>query len=507
MEKLNEKNRIGEVILEMKGISKDFPGVKALSGVDFELRRGEVHVLLGENGAGKSTLIKVLSGAYKPDGGTIKLKGEFVKAESPMHMQKLGVSVVYQEFNLIPYLTVKENIFLGAELKKNGFLALQEMYDESKKILEKVGAKLDPEAVVNTLGVAEQQMVEISKALKANADILVLDEPSAVLTDEEIDKFFNIINILTENGTAIIYISHRLEEINRIGDRATVLRDGEYIDTVDIGDEGLDMDQIIQLMVGRKIEQKSYVEKDYIGEEVLRLENISQKGTLDNVNLNLRKGEILAIAGLVGAGRTELAKAIMGAPPIDKGVIYYKGEKVNIRAPRTAIGLGIALAPEDRKKEGLFLELPVVENIVISNFKYVSKAGILITKKIRESAMTQVQNMAIKTPSLEQKVKNLSGGNQQKVVLGRWLASKAEILILDEPTRGIDVGAKQEIYKLMEELAQSGVSIIMISSELPEVLRMGDRILVMHEGQIQGEVDRKTATQEKILYLASGGKM
>jgi len=366
MVNLTKSDRIGDVILEMQGISKGFPGVKALSDVHFELRRGEVHVLMGENGAGKSTLIKILAGAYKPDGGTIRLRGETVKIENPIHAQKLGISVVYQEFNLIPSLTVRENIFLGAEITKNGFLANHEMEQKSREILEKIGSKLDPEQTVNMLGVAEQQMVEIAKALISKADILVLDEPSAVLTDEEIDMLFRVIDILTKNGTAIVYISHRMDEISRIGDRVTILRDGEYIETVEIGDDGLDMDYVIQQMVGRKIEHKEYVEKDYIGEEVLRLENVNQKGKLHDINLSLRKGEILAIAGLVGAGRTELAKAIMGDTPIDSGAIYLNGKKVRIRSPKSAIEMGIALAPEDRKKEGLILGLSVEENIVIS---------------------------------------------------------------------------------------------------------------------------------------------
>lgn len=500
-----ENIRIGDVVLEMKNVCKSFPGVKALDNMNLELRSGEVHVLLGENGAGKSTLIKILTGAYRADSGEVILKGNPVTINGPIHAQKLGISAVYQEFNLIPYLSVAENIFLGRELVKGKILNKKEMVKKAREVLNRIGAKIDVYAQLDSLGVAEQQLVEIAKALMTDAEILILDEPSAVLTDDEIDMLFNVINTLTAQGVAIIYISHRMDEISRIGNRATIMRDGLYITTVEISKNGMDMDYIIQQMVGRKIEKVQRRVSYNTGEELLRLENVSQKGVLNNINLYLNKGEIVGIAGLVGAGRTELAKAIFGDTKITSGKVFVKGREVRIVSPSDGIKNGIGLVPEDRKREGLVLNLPVNENVVMASLGKVSKKGVLNLGKIKAISNEMVDSLSIKTPSINQMVVNLSGGNQQKVVLAKWLAAETDIVIFDEPTRGIDIGAKQEVYELMEQLAQKGVGILMISSELPEVLQMSDRILVMHEGKLAGEVPAKDATQEKLLQLASGG--
>ncbi|NPV53930.1 MAG: sugar ABC transporter ATP-binding protein [Firmicutes bacterium] len=492
----------------MKDITKRFPGVLALNKVRFQLRRGEVHVLLGENGAGKSTLIKILTGAYKPDEGTILLRGEEIRIDNPAHAQALGISAVYQEFNLIPHLDAGKNIFLGREPLKEDVVKIidkRAIYERSSNLLESLGAKIDPRIPVKRLGVASQQMVEIAKALAANAEILVLDEPTAVLTEEETERLFSVVRNLTARGVAVIYISHRLEEVAQIGDRATVFRDGEYVATVDLKGADIDIDYLIQLMVGRRLDEKFPKARVEPGCEVLRVTNLSRKGVLHDISFSLRSGEILGLAGLVGAGRTELARAIFGADPIDGGEIYVEGRLVRIRSPRDAIALQIGLAPEDRKTEGLVQLLPVDRNIILASAGRVSHRGILNLRRQSEVSWDLVRSLRIVTPNLKQKVMYLSGGNQQKVVLAKWLASQSRIIIFDEPTRGIDVGAKVEVYQLMNELVRRGVGIIMISSELPEILAMSDRILVLHEGRITAELTREEATQEKILRYAAGG--
>jgi ribose transport system ATP-binding protein len=494
-----------EVILEMQNISKRFPGVRALNNVNFELRKGEVHVLLGENGAGKSTLIKVLTGANIPDEGTLIIEGKKTVIKNPIHAEQLGISAVYQEFNLIPYLDAGQNIFLGKEITKGIALNKREMYQKSAKVLETLGAKINNRIPVNKLGVASQQMVEIAKALSSDAKILILDEPSAVLTEEEIERLFAVIKILTARGVAIIYISHRLEEIAKIGNRVTVLRDGEYIKTVNVENGKIDISNLIQLMVGRKLDEQFPKEVVTPGAELLKVVNLNRNGVLKNINLNLRAGEILGIAGLVGAGRTEVARAIFGADKIDSGEIYVDGKLVKIESPKNAIASKIGLAPEDRKTDGLVQLLPIDSNINLASMRRVCTKGVINKQKMNRITSELVTNLRVATPSLKQKVMNLSGGNQQKVVLAKWLASESKVLILDEPTRGIDVGAKVEVYQLMNELVKQGVGIIMISSELPELLAMSDRILVMHEGKITGELARKDASQEKILRLAAGG--
>lgn len=494
------------IILEMKNITKRFPGVLALDNVQLTLRKGEVHVLLGENGAGKSTLIKTITGAYIPDEGEMIFEGEKIKLESPLHAQRLGISAVYQEFNLIPELDAAKNIFLGKEMMHGIKLNSKEMYKRSKEYLDEIGANINLHLPVKSLGVASQQMIEIAKAISTECKVLILDEPTAVLTNQEIDKLFEVVETLKEKGVAIVFISHRLEEINRIGDKVTVMRDGTYVETVNVEKGNLDTDYLVKLMVGREITNKFPKEKVEIGEEILRVENLNRKGVLHDINLSLHRGEILGIGGLVGAGRTEVVKAIFGADKKDSGTITLFGEKVQIKQPIDAIRLGIGLAPEDRKVEGLNLGMTIKDNIVMASVDKISKAGVINKKKRTEIPALLKEELKIVTPGINQQVGNLSGGNQQKVVLSKWLASDSKIIIFDEPTRGIDVGAKVEVYQLMNKLVQKGVGIIMISSELPELLAMSDRIIVMHEGRITGELSREEATQEKVLKLASDAK-
>ena len=503
----NRQEHIGETILEMENITKRFPGVLALDKVNFNLRAGEVHVLLGENGAGKSTLIKTMTGAYIPDEGTIKVNGRQVSITGPIHAQELGIGAVYQEFNLIPELNVGENVFLGKEPMKGKLFPRVDrktVAARTREALDKVGAEFDIRSKTSSLGVASQQMVEIAKALNANSNILILDEPSAVLTEKEIDKLFEVIHKLTAAGVGIVYISHRLEEFNHIADRVTIMRDGKYITTLEVERGKVDKDELIRLMVGRELNDLFPKEKVTLGDELLRVEHLTTEGVINDINFSLKKGEILGIGGLVGAGRTETAKVIFGADKLDSGKIFIEGKEVNIKNPRDAIANGIGLAPEDRKVEGLIPILEIDNNINMASMDKVSVGEHINMKKLFEVSDTLSKKLRIVTPSLRQHVNKLSGGNQQKVVLAKWLATQANIIILDEPTRGIDVGAKVEVYKLMNELVKEGAGIIMISSELPELLAMSDRILVMHEGEITGELSAKEATQEKVLALAAG---
>jgi ribose transport system ATP-binding protein len=491
--------------LEMRGISKSYPGVRALENVSLQVAPGEVHALVGENGAGKSTLMKILAGAQPKDSGTILLDGEPVNIVSPQQAMELGISIIYQEFNLVPYLNAAENIFLGREprAKVPGFVDFGRMYREAQAIIDRLGVPVNVRTPVNRLSVAQQQMVEIAKATSRKSRIIVMDEPSATLTDHELQSLFSLIRQLKREGVAIIYISHRLEEIFEICDRVTVLRDGHWIATEKIGD--LKREDIIRLMVGRELKQMIPKAPAPIGAPALEVRNLTRRGVLHDINLTVHQGEILGLAGLVGAGRTELARAIFGADPIDGGTILLFGQPVRIRSPRQAIKLGIGLVTEDRKAQGLVLGMAVRENITLANLPALTVLNFIQAGREREIARKYVQDLAVKTPSIEQTVQNLSGGNQQKVVLAKWLFTESKVLIFDEPTRGIDVGAKTEIYQLMNRLAAQGVAIIMISSELPEVLGMSDRILVMHEGRIAGELSRHEATQEKIMHLATGG--
>lgn len=490
------------MILEMRGISKTFPGVQALDKVDVVVRRGEVHCLLGENGAGKSTLIKILAGAYEKDEGEIILRGQKVEHLNPFISQQLGISVIYQELELIPYLSVAENILLGnaPQALPGGFISWKKMYQQAQKILDDLGVDISPRAIVKDLGVAQQQMTEIAKALSRNADIIVMDEPTSALTDKEIPQLFEAIRRVRAQNRSVIYISHRLQELSEIGDVATVLRDGQLVGTVPAKETS--MDQLIKMMVGRELKEKFPKQEVQLGDEVLRVENLNRAGLLRNISFSLRRGEILGVAGLVGSGRTEMARAIFGADPIDSGDIHVEGRKVKINSPVDAINAGIGFLTEDRKGQGLVLVQSVKNNITLASLPRFSPHTFIRSAEEFRAGAELVKSLDVRTPSLTQQVQFLSGGNQQKVVIAKWLCGRSKILIFDEPTRGIDVGAKVEVYQLMNELVRQGVGIIMISSELPEVLGMSDRILVMRQGEIAGEYSREEATQEVLLSAA-----
>jgi ribose transport system ATP-binding protein len=491
-------------ILQMKGIAKRYPGVVALDGVDLEVRRGEVHILLGENGAGKSTLMKILAGAVQRDAGTIALDGRECELATPRAAQTAGVSIIYQEFNLVPHLTVAENIFLGREPRGPvpGLIGTARLRADAARLLRELEVAIDPGAVVADLGVAEQQMVEVAKALSVEAKILVLDEPTSALSDKEIAQLFKVIRALRARGVALIYISHRMEELFQIGDRVTVMRDGRYIATREIPQTTLP--ELVSLMVGRDLTEHFPKKPVAPGEELLRVEHLSRAGVLHDISLTLRRGEVVGLAGLMGSGRTELARAIFGADPVTAGRVTVKGREVKVGSPRQAIGLGLGLLTEDRKRQGLVLCLDIRANTCLASVDRFSAAGVVDGRRETAAAQKLTADLRVKTPGLHQRVVNLSGGNQQKVVLAKWLCCEADILIFDEPTRGIDVGSKVEIYQLINRLAAEGKAILMISSELPEILGMSDRILVMNRGRIAGEFTAAEATQEKILHCALG---
>jgi ribose transport system ATP-binding protein len=494
-----------QILVSMEGIEKIFPGVHALSQCRFELRTGEVHALVGENGAGKSTLMKVLTGVYRKDAGRICYKGKEIDVLNPRAAQELGISIIYQEFNLMPHLTVAQNIFIGREPRQRVkyFLNEKEMNQRTQQLLDMLHLNLDPRTKVSDLTVARQQMVEIAKALSFNSEVLIMDEPTAALTDAEIKELFRITRQLRDKGVGVIHISHRLEELKQISDRVTVMRDGRYVDTVHTQD--VSIDKIINMMVGREIYETCHSKLENVSTEVvLEVKNLNRGRIIKNVSFILKKGEILGVAGLMGAGRTEVARAIFGADPIDSGEIYIRGKKINIKNPSDAVTNGIGYLSEDRKHFGLALGMDLETNIVLAAFKkFLGIFGWINKSKTCVQSQLIVEQLKIKTPSLQQKVKYLSGGNQQKVVIGKWLVRDCDILIFDEPTRGIDVGAKSEIYKLLNTLAESGKSIIMISSELPEILRMSHRIIVMCEGRITGELSTDEATQERIMQYAT----
>ena len=496
---------MSETFLQMNHITKRFPGVLALSNVNFTLRKGEVHALLGENGAGKSTLMKILSGVYQPDEGDIIFEGKPVSFSDPLSAQNAGITIIHQEFNLFPELTVEENIFIGREFCKNNRWRLDEKQQRqaATEILQKLNLNISPETLVSDLTVAQQQMVEIAKAISVNAKILIMDEPTAALTETEIESLFQVTRLLKAQGTGIVYISHRLEELALIAARATVMRDGQYIDTVDY--ETVKISELIAMMVGREL-GNIYPRREARThqEPVLEVNGLTRKGVLNNIDFTLNRGEILGFAGLMGAGRTELARAIFGADPIDSGTIKLNGKAIKIKGISDAIAQGISYLTEDRKKEGLALNLSVERNIMLGNYpEYADRFGNVDSKRCQQTSEEQVRALRIKTPHLEQVALNLSGGNQQKIIIARWVCKDTDILIFDEPTRGIDVGAKLEIYELMNRLVAKGKSIIMISSELPEVLGMCDRILVMRSGRITGELTADNATQEKIMQYAT----
>lgn len=490
------------VILETHHICKRFPGVVALDDVHFDLRKGEVHVLLGENGAGKSTFVKILSGAYQKTGGQILLNGHETDIRNPKDAQEAGISIIYQELNLVPHLSAGENIFLGREPTHLGVIDHKRMFESAKKTLDDLGVNISARSPIKEFGVAQQQMVEVAKALSVDARILIMDEPTSALTEHEINQLFGTIRKLKEKGVSVIYISHRLEEVFEIGDRVTVLRDGEHIGTHDIND--ISRPDLIRMMVNRELKEQFPKEKSPRGDEILRVEGLTTKGVLKNVTFSLHRGEVLGIAGLLGSGRTELARTIFGVGSVDSGGIYVHGKLEKVKSPRHAINLGIGFLTEDRKTQGLILNLSLRENVCLPGLDRFSRMGIMNVKKENRAAHRYVSELRIKTPSVSQKVMFLSGGNQQKVVMSKWLCSHADLFIFDEPTRGIDVGSKVEIYRLMNRLTAAGVAIIMISSELPEILGMSDRILVMHRGMVSGEFFPEEATQEKILHCALG---
>ncbi|HGX4871489.1 TPA: sugar ABC transporter ATP-binding protein [Escherichia coli] len=496
---------MSETFLQMKHITKRFPGVLALNDVQFSLRRGEVHALLGENGAGKSTLMKILSGVYQPDEGEIIFEDKPVSFSDPLSAQNVGITIIHQEFNLFPELTVEENIFIGREFCKKNRWRLDEKQQRQAtiEILQKLNLAIKPDTLVADLTVAQQQMVEIAKAISVNARILIMDEPTAALTETEIESLFRVTRLLKEQGTGIVYISHRLEELALIADRATVMRDGQYISTVDY--ECVKISDLIAMMVGRDL-GNIYPRREALQQRipVLEVNGLTRKGVLNDINFTLYRGEILGFAGLMGAGRTELARAIFGADSIDSGTLKLNGKETVIKDISDAIQQGISYLTEDRKKEGLALNLSVERNIMLGNYpEYSDRFGNVDSRRCQQISEEQVKALRIKTPNLEQAALNLSGGNQQKIIIARWVCKDTDILIFDEPTRGIDVGAKLEIYELMNRLVAKGKSIIMISSELPEVLGMCDRILVMRSGRITGELSAKEATQEKIMQYAT----
>lgn len=490
-------------ILQMQHITKKFPGVTALHSVDFDLMKGEVHALVGENGAGKSTLIKILSGAIPKTSGEIYINGGQAEIANPLQAQTLGIAVIYQELMLAPTLSAAENILLGRFPHKGKiFIDRKKMFSTAKQLSTTLGLQIDLSLPLQLLTIAQQQMIEVAKALSLNARIIVMDEPSAVLTPNELEKLFDVIFQLKSEGVSFIYISHRLDEIFRIADRVTVLKDGELQCTRMISE--VTRSQLINMMVGREIKRTDVRKKErWNSKVVLEVKNLKSEHLSDPVNLKLYQGEILGIAGLVGAGRSELVRAIFGADKKLAGQIFIDGEAVAINSPVHAVQLGLGLVPEDRKSQGLLSEMSVAENMTITNLKKLIQAGFIKKELEMNTANALAKRLKIKLSSIQQGIDSLSGGNQQKVILARWLDSNARIIIFDEPTRGIDVAAKAQIHQLMKELVEHGASIVMISSELPEILEMSDRIIVMHEGKITGELSRSEATEEKIITLAT----
>ena len=494
--------KMNEVIVSMENIVKTFPGVKALDHVRFELRSGEVMALLGENGAGKSTLMKILSGVYTRDGGTMSIFGKEYGDLTPKMAQEAGVAIIHQELNMCRHLSVTENMFLGREKRNGIILSNREMENEARKILEELKIDLDPGQVVGELPVSKQQMVEIAKALSTNARILIMDEPTSALTAREIEDLFRIIRALKSKGCGIVYISHRLEELEHIVDRVTVMRDGQYITTMNFADTTLD--EIIANMVGREIKEKFPRVECKKGKKILEVRGLNAGRMVRDVSFDLYEGEIVGFAGLMGAGRTETTRAIFGVDPKESGQILLNGQEVQIRKPSDAIRAGIVLAPEDRKKDGLCTKLSIRQNIALPNLDLLcDKAGVVSRRKETEMCDQAVKNLKIKTPNVEINADNLSGGNQQKVVVGKWLARDSKVVIFDEPTRGIDVAAKVEIYNLMNKLKAEGIGVMFVSSEMPEVMGIADRIIVMCDGRITGELMASEATQNEILTLAT----
>ncbi|MFJ7368814.1 sugar ABC transporter ATP-binding protein [Lysinibacillus sp. NPDC098008] len=492
------------MVLKVENISKSFSGLQVLKDISFDVGPGEIHVLLGENGAGKSTIIKILTGAYQKDTGQVIWKGQPLEVSKPQDAIDVGIGTIYQELNLIPELSVMENIFLGHEIKKGILLDRATMRKKSEELLQRLGVAVSPDEIVGALGVGQQQLVEIAKALSLNCDLLIMDEPTASLSEREVEQLLKTVLNLQKEGMSFIYVSHRLEEIKRISNRITVLRDGAKIDTVNTAE--ISIDGMIALMVGRSLDNKFPKMEFKKGDAILEVKNLKLKEFSSEINFTAYRGEILGISGLVGAGRTELARAIFGADPKYSGTIILDGQEVQIKNPIDAINSGIAFITEDRKQEGLFLDLDLVFNKTIANLDRVSNGGLLNHKKQIEISNKYIKELEIRPNNIKLMARNLSGGNQQKVVIAKWLNTNAKLFIFDEPTRGIDVGAKVEVYNLMNALVERGAGVVVISSELPEILGISDRVLVMHEGEITADIPIEAANQEVIMKAATGGE-
>lgn len=489
-------------VLEMSGISKSFPGVRALTDVGLVVQAGEVHAIVGENGAGKSTLMKILAGVYQPDAGEIRLNGERARISGPIDARRRGIGMVYQELNLVPDLSVAENIMLGSTPARFGFVRRREMRERAAAVLDDLDARIDPAAILGSLTVSQQQIVEIAKAYALRPSIMVLDEPTSSLSEHESQALFQIVRRMRENGTAIIYISHRLREVLDLGDQVTVLRDGCQIETRPAA--GLTAAEMIRLMVGRDLTDVFPKLNVPIGDSVLRVEGLSRAGAFADVSLHVRAGEIVGLAGLVGAGRTEVARAIFGLDRAQSGSVHVGGDVVHPRSPSHGLAAGIAYVPEDRKRDGIIPAASIMHNISLPVLDTISSGGWISRKKEQRLARHQVEALGVSPPVVDRPVDTLSGGNQQKVVIAKWLAAQPRVLILDEPTRGVDVGAKADIHQIIGELAATGTAILLISSELPEVLAVSDRIYVLHEGRVSAELDRSEATESSVMYAATG---
>ncbi len=492
--------------IEMRGINKSFGSNQVLKDAGFVLKDGEVHALMGENGAGKSTLMKILTGVYTKDAGTIIVDGQEVNYKNPQEAEKAGIVFIYQELNVLFDLTVEENLFMGKEITKGfGICDKKAMRQKAQDVMDRMGVHIPIDAVMSDLSVGQQQMVEICKALMVDAKVLIMDEPTAALTESETQVLFEVMRSLSAKGVSIVYISHRMEEIFEMCERITILRDGQYVDTKYIKD--INMDDVVQMMIGREIGERYPQRNAKIGEEVIRVENLSSGKKFHDVNFAVKAGEVLGVAGLMGAGRTEIMQAVFGNLPIDNGKVFIDGKEVSIKNPRQAIANGIGFITEDRKTEGLLLEKSIAENIEIANLGKVSDKGVLNPKKQAEIVKRGIEEFRVRCFGPQHECNNLSGGNQQKVVLAKWIYTDPKILILDEPTRGVDIGAKKEIYNVINDMAAKGVAVIMVSSELPEVLGMSDRIMVVHEGKVTGIIDGATADQAKVMTLATGGSL
>ena len=492
-------------MIEMKGITKAFSGNVVLQDVEFTLLDGEIHALMGENGAGKSTMMKILSGIYTRDAGEVLVDGQGYTFTSPKDAENLGIHVIHQELNILPHLSVAENLFLGKEKTFGfGFLKTRQMNQEAAVLLKKLGLDVDVRQPAGSLSVGKQQIIEIAKAINSNAKYIVMDEPTAALTDREIQTLFETIRELKAKGISFVYISHRMEEIFAICDRITILRDGEYVGVREIAKTTFD--EIVQMMVGRELGERFPSRNAEIGEVALKVEGLTCANSCEDISFELRKGEVLAFAGLMGAGRTEVAQAIFGYRKKSKGNLYINGQAVNIKNPIQAMQYGVGFVTEDRKTEGLVLDFSIKENMFMTNLKSIAKSGIIQAKQEESEALKYIEQLKIRCAGPSQRVGSLSGGNQQKVVIAKWLGTKPDILILDEPTRGVDIGAKKEIYSIVNKLAEEGVAILMISSELPEVIGMADRVLVMHEGKKTAVLEKSELTQETIMHFATGGE-